>query len=113
MTDLESFLIRIEKDIKAVRPAKKSGKPAKALETDLILVSNAVCVLLTKFNEMSGELSKMKNTISSLSRELDEKNAEIAKMKENNVIREIGDDDDVSDLSNEKKIKSIFFWFDQ
>lgn len=104
MTDLENFLIRIEKDIKTVRPVKKSGRQAKALEADLTLVSNAVCVLLTKVNEISGELSKMKNIISvSLNKELDEKNAEIAKMKENNVVKEIGDDK-VSDLS-----KSIYF----
>ena len=87
MTELENFLIRIEKDIKVTRPAKKPGSPAKANEVDLVIVSNAVCVLLTKVNEMSGELSNMKKTISSLKSELDEKNAEIDKLKENSVVK--------------------------
>lgn len=97
MTELESFLVRIEKDIKVTRPAKKQGSPTKANEVDLAIVSNAVCVLLTKVSEMSGELSNMKKTISSLNKELEDKNAEIAKLRENSVAR-VNGDNNVSEL---------------
>ena len=91
MTDLESLLIRIEKDTKVTRLAKKQGNQTKANEADLHLVSNAVCLLLTKVTAMDGELLKMKEIISSLNKELERKNDEIAKLRDSTVVRENGD----------------------
>lgn len=56
MTDLENILIRIENEIKVTRPTWKQENQTKANEADLTLVSKAVCVLLTKVNEMGVEL---------------------------------------------------------
>lgn len=92
MTDLENLLIRIEEDTKVTRPAKKQGNQTKANEADLHLVSNAVCLLLTKVTAMGGELLRMKEIISSLNKELDEKNDEIAKLRDSTVVRENGDE---------------------